>query len=811
MKRPLTPDNEPSRLTSLRKLGILDTEAEDRFDRITRVAQSHFQVPIALVSLVDEHRQWFKSRQGLAATETPRNISFCGHAILGEQTFVVNDASGHPDFCDNPLVSGDPNIKFYAGAPLHGPDGARLGTLCIIDRQPRELSQEDLGILRDLANCVELELALTAVRQREYFLQEITDAMPGMVGYWDKDLICRFANPPYLEWFGKAPHTVVGSTMRSLLGEGLFALNEPYIRGALAGERQHFERTLTKADGTTGYTLAYYIPDKRNGGVAGFFVLITDVTLIKEAERRVQKAEKHLQAILDNVEDGIVTVDQSGMITSLNHALASIFQYPNNELVGQNIQLAIPELNTVSEGDAPLGKVRVKPAGFRRELTGRTKKGMSFPVEVSVSEMVADDRTLFIAVVRDNTERFRAMQDLEKARADADAANKAKDRFLATISHEIRTPVTAVIGMTDLLLSSGLSSEQRDWAHKLAKSANTLLDLINDILDFSKIAAGRVELESVHFSLSQLVNETCQMFLGVASEKKNAIDVVINPSVVAAHCGDAKKYRQILMNLIGNANKFTSAGRISVAVSETRQRDGRSLIETRVSDTGIGISIADHSRLFEPFVQEDVSTSRRFGGTGLGLSISKRFVEMMGGNIDVESQSGKGSTFRFTVMLEPRDVTTIKDMVGAQVRPSNEGSKTAQSLRILVAEDNETISALINTILSRAGHSVTAVGDGAAAVGEAQRGTYDIILMDMQMPIMDGPDAMRAIRSNERPPTHIPIIAMTADALPENRQAYLAAGADVMMTKPIAWPDLAITMDALTKTTSEKAHLNLKA
>jgi len=226
MQKPEIPLDEEARLKSLRALGVLDTEAEERFDRITRLAKNHFDVPIALVSIVDADRQWFKSRQGLKATETGREISFCGHTILSDQTFVVRDASTHSDFSDNPLVVDDPSIRFYAGAPLHAPDGARVGTLCIIDRQPRNFTDHDLKSLRDLANCAEMELAISAVREREHFLHEIADAMPGLVAYWDKNLICRFANKQYFEWFGRTPEQVLGSSIQSLLGDRLFKLNE---------------------------------------------------------------------------------------------------------------------------------------------------------------------------------------------------------------------------------------------------------------------------------------------------------------------------------------------------------------------------------------------------------------------------------------------------------------------------------------------------------------------------------------------------------------------------------------------------------
>lgn len=788
MKKPQTPKDEMTRLRSLHSLQILDTCPEERFDRITRIAKNHFGVSIALVSLVDENRQWFKSRQGLSAIETPRDVSFCGHAILGDETFVVSNASLDPDFADNPLVCGDPNIRFYAGAPLHAPDGARVGTLCIIHNQPRDLSAQDRSILRDLADCVEAELSLTAIREREHFLQEITDATPGLVAYWDKRLICRFANRPYLDWFGKPPEVVIGNSLQSLLGPKLFALNEPYIRGALSGEIQRFERTLTKPDGSIGHTWAVYVPDKNQAGtVEGFIVLVTDVTPFKEAERKVKEGEQRLQAILNNVQDGIVTINDQAIVISANRALSNIFGYPIGALVGQPLNRIIPNFHV----DQAL---ETNNSGSHLELEGRNNVGWGFPLEFYASEMIAGGVRQLVCVIRDITERVEATQALHKARRAAEAANLAKNRFLATVSHEIRTPIAAVLGTADLLLSSNLNAEQQGWMKKLERSTRTLLDLVNDILDFSKIEAGRMELESVDFSLNDLVEETCALFAPLALEKGNAIQVSVANS--NAYRGDAKKYRQILMNLVGNANKFTSSGKISVAVRAEPKADGTVVIETLVSDTGIGIATVNHERLFEPFVQEDVSTSRKYGGTGLGLSICKKLAEFMGGRIWFSSALGKGSTFGFTVNFMIGDLSKV----AKTERPEKAAAlaTSARHLRVLIADDNETIRMLTSTMLTRNGHTVTATSDGAAAVAAMRRDTFDIVLMDMQMPIMDGPDAMRVIRSEEAPTAHIPIIALTADALEENRVTYLAAGADSILVKPIDWGALALEMGRLT-------------
>ncbi len=798
MKEPLIPANESSRLASLHNLDIMDTEAEERFDRVTRVAKAHFGVAIALVSLVDENRQWFKSCQGLGASETPRNISFCGHTILSEEIFIINDALDNPDFADNPLVTGPPFIRFYAGAPLHSPNGERIGTLCIIDPAPRKLDSVEQKILRDLANCVESELAFTYLLESGRFLMAITDASPGLVAYWDKDLRCRFANRSYLEWFGKKPEEVIGKNMIDLLGDRLFAMNEPYITGAQAGQPQRFERTMTKADGSIGHVLANYIPDiDPQGIVKGFFALVNEVTQIKQVENMLRDAEERHRGILLNVSEGIINIDDRGNINYVNPAMLQMFEYDESEMIGQNVKILMPEPDSGNH-DGYLAHYHTKTGsniiGVGRELEGFTKGGRRFPIELTVTEVNLKGKRCFVGLLRNITERLnmesirkKAEIELLLAKETAEAATRAKADFLANMSHEIRTPMNAIIGMTHLAKQADPTPKQKNYLTKIDNAAQSLLGIINDILDFSKIEAGKLELEKIPFSLDKVMSSLADIVCHKAEEKGLEIVFSIAQDLPPQLIGDPLRLGQILINLVNNSIKFTEHGEIVVKAA---QDDVTGRLIFTVSDTGIGMTPEQLSNLFQSFSQADTSITRKYGGTGLGLSISKQLCELMGGEIHVESEPGKGSTFSFTANFS-RDDCFVSEQPCPVCEPcqvvSLHDSAELAGRKVLLVEDNEINCELATELMTDLGLSVTIAHNGREGVDRIAMESFDLVLMDIQMPVMDGLTATRLIRNDDRFGC-LPIIAMTAHAMSGDRERSLEAGMNDHITKPIA-PD----------------------
>jgi signal transduction histidine kinase/FixJ family two-component response regulator len=382
------------------------------------------------------------------------------------------------------------------------------------------------------------------------------------------------------------------------------------------------------------------------------------------------------------------------------------------------------------------------------------------------------------------------------ARRAAERANAAKSAFLTNMSHELRTPMTGILGMCDLLLAGNQAPEQRSIVETLERSARSFLELLNDLLDLAKIEAGRMDLESADFRVSQVMKDVQEFFAPAMSQKGLAFSVHCNPGRHDVLSGDAKRLRQVLFNLVGNALKFTDAGSVVVHCRQGLQDDGTVMAEFEVRDTGIGMSMEAQGRLFRPFEQEDSSTSRRFGGTGLGLNISKQIVEAMGGTIAVRSARGKGSTFSFQLPFVPGVAEQIEHRYA--ITPARIGDVLkGRKLKILYAEDNATTQFLVREVMEMWGHSVEVADNGDKAVAKARAESYDVILLDMQMPVMDGVEAARAIRGGNAHGANVPIIALTADAIPENHARYVLAGCDAVVTKPIEWSVLAREIKAV--------------
>ena len=390
-----------------------------------------------------------------------------------------------------------------------------------------------------------------------------------------------------------------------------------------------------------------------------------------------------------------------------------------------------------------------------------------------------------LALVRLTAQQRTDAELARRAQGAAEAAAQAKTEFLAAMSHEIRTPLTGVLGMADLLVAEPLGAKQKGYAQAIRTSGRHLLSVVNDILDFSRMEAGGLELERIAFSLAQMLEQVRSTMAPQATERGLTLRFVVDEAVPPIVCGDPTRIRQVLLNLVGNGLKFTHAGGVSVAIRAVPERaiDRPGLLRFEVRDTGIGIPAAKQAGLFEAFTQADRSTARRYGGSGLGLAICRRLVEAMDGRIGIDSAPDQGSMFWFEIPLEAARETALEPQ-GVLDQASG------PPLRVLVAEDVELNRDLLSDMLGRHGHEVVFATNGEEAVALATKRTFDLVLMDVQMPVMDGVEATRRIRRLPPPAGHVPIVGLTANVLASERERYLAAGMNGCIGKPIVWPEL---------------------
>jgi PAS domain S-box-containing protein len=405
-------------------------------------------------------------------------------------------------------------------------------------------------------------------------------------------------------------------------------------------------------------------------------------------------------------------------------------------------------------------------------------------------ELTADQTKRVSGATIDITEQKEWLTRLEQARKAAEDAARAKSEFLANMSHEIRTPMNGIIGTISLLLDSGVSGEQRDHLDTIRICGDTLLQVVNDIMDVAKVEAGKLTLERLPFQLDTLMRETLAVIEPLVRKRGLELHEEFQAGLPPILVGDPQRLRQVLLNLLSNAVKFTEAGAIQVGIRLVRSLPESVDLEFTIADTGIGIPAEEQQRIFEPFTQADSSTTRRYGGTGLGLTISRRFIELMGGRLELESELGRGSLFRFTIHFP------LTDSLPARPRMSDHIPHGQHCLRILLAEDNAINRRVAVRLLERMGHEVRVAENGREAVAAVEQGVYDLVLMDCQMPEMDGFAATRAIRSLDGG-RNLPIVAMTANAMSEDRQVCLDSGMDDYIAKPISAQQLHNLLDGI--------------
>jgi PAS domain S-box-containing protein len=591
-----------------------------------------------------------------------------------------------------------------------------------------------------------------------------------------------------------------------------------YENENLASMAQNIEYRAVRRDGEIRYIQqsCQYVFDQNNQ-VTQSLLSIQDITERKKTEVKLLASEQRFRSLVHSQSDLICLLTPDGVLTFANDSYISFIGNGKSEILGHSIYQYMPP------NECEAVKVNFSQLSFEKPRKTHENLMVSASGERRIIEWVDqgvfDSNQVLIeiqAVGRDVTELRKSQEkellareklevfaaNLEQAKKHAESASKTKSQFLAAMSHEIRTPMAGVIGMSDLLLDTDLSPQQLDCVTSIKSSGKNLMSILNEILDQSKLEAGKFVISPTDFHLASFVRDNTHLFGPSITSKGLTLDIKLDNDLPESIHADSLRIGQVLSNFLSNAMKFTSTGRIEVAIKPEPNEQDELILRFTVTDSGIGLTDKAIDRLFTAFTQADSSTSRTYGGTGLGLSISMQLVEMMGGQIGVDSTKGIGSAFWFTVCYQPAK----KTVVAKGKRSDIDRWVASRSLKILVAEDNTVNQHIIRTILTKLDHSVEIAKDGQCAINLFNSGDFDVILMDIRMPVMDGLEATAFIRAMDGPRSNIPIIALTADISFGNITEYTDVGMNDVCGKPI---ELALLLKLINKCLGEEVHTSM--
>ncbi len=645
-------------------------------------------------------------------------------------------------------------------------------------RRPQRIGEEILGTVRSFRDITEREKAVEALRLMESVVVNANDGvLLTSMDTANREFTVFFANAAFTRELGYEKDEILGKNAISLYSPDVDLAEVQRLASLVARKEPcRGELLLRSKDGSEIWAEMSFVPVAGPSG--GYLIVIgRNVDERKKMEHELRK----LSRALEQCPVSVVITDLEGRIEYVNPKFTELTGYTQDEVRGQTSRI-------LKSGDTSPDEYRqlwetIRTGEWSGYFHNRKKNGDLFWEAARICP-IRDSRgvpTHYLAVKEDITERRRIEEALAQAKESAEAANRAKSEFLANMSHEIRTPMNGIIGFTQLTLQTPLTDDQRDYLETVESSGHALLRIINDILDFSKIEAGHLEMEREPFSLRETLEGAVSTVAPEAMGKGLDLSWDIEPAVPDALLGDSTRLRQVLLNLLGNAVKFTARGFIRAEVSAETVSGGTAVLHFAVKDSGIGIPPAQQQTIFEPFRQADGSTTRKYGGTGLGLAISSRLAQHMRGRIWVESEVGRGSTFHATACF------------GVAATASGTAPERGESLdpdhpclHVLVAEDDPISRTLASTALAHQGHKVITAANGVEALWLLEQRQFDLVLMDVQMPQMDGLEATARIRKREaRLGGHVQIVAMTAHAMKGDRERCLAAGMDDYISKPL--------------------------
>lgn len=794
---------EAQRVSCLEGYGILDTPAESVFDDLSRLAARLCDTPVALINFVDAERQWTKSQLGWALKDMPRQNSFCAEAISLKQPLVVSDLAKDKRFAGNPFVKGPPNMRFYAGAQLISPDGFCVGALCVLDRKPRRLSADQVESLQVLAQQVMAQLELRRqvaalartteehkltedrLRISEAFYQTLVDTLPQNI--LRKDLHGRFtfANKKFCHSVGKPLNEILGKTDFDFFPREMaikYQRDDARVMQTLENLDTIEPHTTPNGEKLFVHVIKTPLYDSM-GRVVGIQGIFWDVTQRKKIEEELAYERDLLRALLDNIPDRIYFKDvHSRFIRCSASMIRRLGLKEAKDIIGKtDFDFHAPEhakefyedeQRIVLTGQPLINKLERQSDVAGNDIWATVTKVPLYNQNGAV--------TGIIGISRDVTQLKKAEEALEQARDEALESASVKARFLANMSHEIRTPMYSITGMTGLLSETRLSQEQREYVDNIRDSTQTLLGIINDILDFSKIEAGKLSFEVIDFELRESVENTVEMLAEHAQRKGVELNCWIDANVPNLLRGDPGRFRQVLANLLANAVKFTEKGEVLVRITRLTETDSQVNLHFAVSDTGVGIEARAMPLIFQPFTQGDGSTTRKFGGTGLGLTISKQIVELMKGEIGVESTAGKGSLFWFNLPFQKQTGTTEKRPVRAE---------DFSGASVLVVELHETSRNIIGELLGRLPIKLSFAKSAqeclAALRAAAAQGTpFGVVMVDLTRPEFGDMNLIHAIKA-EPDIAAVKVMALTPMGTRLDPATMRASGIDACMMKPL--------------------------
>ena len=797
MQIPRLPEDESERLTQIQKLDILDTPSEVVLDDLTRLASMMCGTLYATISIIDRDRQWFKSVEGpLESTETSRDVSFCGHAMLEDDLFIIEDALADERFTDNPLVTGGPMIRFYAGAPLKTPDGFPIGTLCVLDPEPGSLTAQQREALRLLARQVEDKLThriATAVADNVEGILEHSDAY--LVLYDPVQERVNYISPKLRQQLSD-----LSDDSSRILFSRIFP-DLPYERFFAAERMKDSSLYLPKITRTC-------LPNQPHGhgeirlvntqgsGRHDVILLLRDRTELDRSLEAANEAETNLRIVFKLAEQSVnpfIITDAQGQITWVNAGFETMTGYSKAEAMGQKPGRLLQGKDTSPQDWQRISRHLKARKPVVQEILNYTKNGERYWNKIYIQPILdnSENLTHFAATQINITDQKKSNLQLRDSRDEAERANIAKSRLLAKISHELRTPLNGIVGIAETL-SNEVPETLKSSVTTLNVSSQHLMTLLDGLLDLAQIESGLLELDHKPFRPAELVQSVAQLFESRAQMVGNMLTLDISENLPAMVRGDATRLRQILINLVSNAVKSTQKGSIIVR-AETVKTEAPALyhgLRFSVRDSGPGIEAKTLKQNVENFLQFDNWSTKSGEGSGLGLAVSKQLVEAMGGEVHVDSKPGKGAAFSFTLNFAKLDVSDLEN----QNKHSDLTAALARAQTILVMDDDPVSCSAFIGLLRRFDiprvYSAMSAKQGLEILENIQP---DLVFIDLPMLEINESklvEHLQALFTEQGRPLPLLAACCTDDVSSKVKQEFLAAGFDAHISKPVTGSSL---------------------